>query len=46
MGERVCADIQAAYELRSGWKIKDAISGLVIEIDVLPNSAQRQVPPR
>jgi hypothetical protein len=33
MGERIRADIQAAYDLRSGWKIKDAISGLVIEVD-------------
>ena len=33
MGERVRADIQAEYELRSGWKINDAISGLVVEID-------------
>jgi hypothetical protein len=33
MGERIRADIQAAYELRSSWKIKDAISGFVIETD-------------
>jgi hypothetical protein len=33
MGERIRADLQAAYELRRGWKIKDVIPGLVIEID-------------
>jgi hypothetical protein len=25
MGEMIRADIQVAYELRSGWKIKDAV---------------------
>jgi hypothetical protein len=47
MRERTRADIQAAYDLRSGWKIKDAISGLVIEIDGASKfSTQRQLPPR
>jgi hypothetical protein len=32
MGERVRAGFQTAYELRSGWKVKDAISGLVMGI--------------
>jgi len=33
MGEMIRADVQTAYELRRGWKIKDAIPGLDIEID-------------
>jgi hypothetical protein len=33
MGEMIDVDIQAAYDLREAWKIKDAISGLVIETD-------------
>ena len=33
MGEWARAGIQAAYDLRSGWMIKDAISGFVNEID-------------
>jgi hypothetical protein len=33
MGKRIWAGNQAAYELRRGSKIKDIISGFVIEID-------------